>query len=873
MNQELSYDGLRDRVRLLGDMLGETIQSDLGDSWLDTIEKIRLLGKSATQGEQQFVQQQLEQLFTEMTNDELNRVVCAFSQFLNLANIAEEQYTVSYYQGNPVADFLQRVKSEGVQQSLLAEKVKQLSIELVLTAHPTEVTRRTLINKYRELADQLQQLDINRALEKDTTSVEKRIAELITQAWHTHKIREERPTPVDEARWGFAVIEHSLWEALPQFVRELEDSLKNEFDIDLPLDAQPIKIASWMGGDRDGNPRVTSEVTAEVLLLSRWRAADLFAHDLDRLVDEISVSPATEELIALSGGNEKEPYRIVLRELRDQLWALRSKISDKLNGKNISPAKLVFSDQQLLEPLLACYHSLKAKGLHIIADGALKDTLLRAYCFGTSLIKLDVRQDSERHQDVISELTRYLGLGDYAQWNEADKIAFLQKELNEKRPLFPRHWQPHEEVKEVLDTLKVIAENDNASFGIYIISMARTASDVLAVQLLLKESGVTWPMPVAPLFETLDDLNNAQSATRQLFSIDWYRSYIENRQYIMIGYSDSAKDAGVLAAAWAQYRAQEELVALAKEFDIKLTLFHGRGGTIGRGGGPAQDAILSQPPGSVDGGLRVTEQGETIRYKFGMPALAVRSLSLYASAVLEALITPPPAPKPEWRELMHQLSAHATEIYRGVVRHNPRFVPYFRQATPEQELGNLPLGSRPAKRKPGGGVESLRAIPWIFAWSQNRLVLPSWLGAMESIAKTADNDSRKVLEQMRQNWPFFSSRLAMLEMVFNKSDPLLSAAYDEHLVDADKRTFGESLREQLQSDKMTLLQLSQAEQLMQQDPWNRNSIKMRDPYLMPLNMVQIELLKRTRANPEDAKLQKTLMMSIAGIAAGLRNTG
>lgn len=873
MNQELSYDGLRERVRLLGDMLGETLRTDLGADWLEIIEQIRRQGKSASQGEQLKIQQQLQTMFADMNQEELNRVVSAFSQFLNLANIAEEQYTVAHHQDSPIEEYLARLQKENIDASLLEEKVKQLSIELVLTAHPTEVTRRTLINKYREITDQLDHLDISRALNKDTSNIERRIAELIAQSWHTHKIRVERPTPIDEARWGFSVIEHSLWEAIPAFVRQLEQALIEKFDIQLPLNACPIKIASWMGGDRDGNPRVTAKVTKEVLLLSRWKAADLFIQDLNKLVDELSVSAATKTLIDLAEGESIEPYRHVLRQLQAQLIELRSKISDKLSGDNIHPAKLAFSNQQLLDPLLACYHSLIDSGLAIIANGALKDTILRAYCFGSSLIKLDIRQDSERHEEVISEVTRHLGIGDYSQWNEDDKIAFLQKELNDKRPLFPRNWNTSESVQEVLDTMQVIAENDPANFGIYIISMARSASDVLAVQLLLKESDVSWPMPVAPLFETLDDLNNAQIATHQLLQIDWYRSYIQGRQYVMIGYSDSAKDAGVLSAAWAQYRAQEGLVELAKEFDVTLTLFHGRGGTIGRGGGPAHQAILSQPPGSVEGGFRVTEQGETIRYKFGMPALAVRSLNLYASAVLEALVTPPPQVESEWRDLMDQMSTHATEIYRDVVRHNPEFVPYFRQATPEQELSSLPLGSRPAKRKPGGGVETLRAIPWIFSWSQNRLVLPSWLGAIESITHFNQNENAIVLEKMRQHWPFFQSRLAMLEMVFIKSDPLLSEAYDQALVDKDKITFGKNLRDKLKIDKQNLLALTQESQLMQQDLWNRDSIKMREPYLLPLHLVQIELLKRTRANPQDDQLKTTLMMTIAGIAAGQRNTG
>jgi phosphoenolpyruvate carboxylase len=872
MSQTLSHNDLRERVRVLGDMLGETILNDLGEQWLNTIEEIRRLSKSAGPDDRQQVIHQLQSLFASMSVDQLNRVAAAFSQFLNLANIAEEQYTVAQHQDNPVADYLCQLKQQGFNRDELQKNLHRLSIELVLTAHPTEVTRRTLINKYRQIADQLEQLDINKALNKDSRKVELRIAELIAQAWHTHKIREQRPSPVDEARWGFAVIEHSLWDAIPQFVKELEQALKDQFDLTLPLDANPVKVASWMGGDRDGNPRVTAEVTTEVLLLSRWKAADLFLQDIEKLIAELSITPATDELIALAGGNQTEPYREVLRQLRKQLSELRDRITDKLAGDNIHPGKLVFSQQQLLAPLLACYRSLHQRGLSLIANGALKDTLIRAYCFGTHLLKLDIRQDSERHQQVLSELTLYLGIGDYAEWDEQQKLDFLQKELSEKRPLFPRHWQPSPEVQEVLDTLRVIAENESQSFGIYIISMARSASDVLAVQLLLKESGVDWAMPVAPLFETLDDLNNAKTAAEQLLSIDCYRSYIQGHQYIMIGYSDSAKDAGVLSAAWAQYRAQEALVELADKYHVTLTLFHGRGGTIGRGGGPARAAILSQPPGSVKGGLRVTEQGETIRYKFGMPALALRSLNLYASAVLEALITPPPKPKRAWRDLMDQLSLEATAIYRSVVRHNPEFVDYFRQATPEQELANLPLGSRPAKRKPGGGIESLRAIPWVFAWSQNRLVLPSWLGAMQAIAGSMPQH-QETLEQMRLNWPFFRSRLSMLEMVFSKADPLLSAAYDQALVDPDKRPIGDQLRQQLSQDIATLLELSQINELMEQDPWNRDSIAMRTPYLLPLHLVQIELLKRSRQEPENHKLQISLMMSIAGIAAGLRNTG
>ena len=869
------YDAeLKDTVRYLGKTLGETIKNQLGQEWLDRIEKIRKGGRASYQGDAT-CSEELKETFKTMSDSDLLTVGRAFAQFLNLGNIAEQEYNAAMNVDASIDALFKHLDKAELTADKVQDAVAKLNIDLVLTAHPTEVTRRTLIHKHKELADCLQAVHQASLSDVERKKIETRIADLIAQAWHTEEIRSVRPTPVDEARWGFSVIENSLWEAVPDFMRELDGRLNEDYDVSLPLDASPVQFSSWMGGDRDGNPFVTSKVTEQVLLLARKRAAKLFALDLDRLQVELSMYDCNDELRD-KVGDANEPYRALLRPLVNKFIATRDGIADYLAGKNPDTSNWIESDDELIEPLMLCYQSLIDCGMQVVANGLLLDTIRRARVFGIHLLRLDVRQDSERHADVFSELTRYLGLGDYAQWSEADKQAFLLRELGSKRPLFPAQWDASDDVKEVLDTCKVIAKHSKHGFGIYIISMASEPSDVMAVQLLLQESGVDWPMPVAPLFETLDDLNNSPDVMRKLLSIDWYRGYVKGRQFVMIGYSDSAKDAGALAAGWAQYQSQEALVAIAEEFDVSLTLFHGRGGTIGRGGLPAHAAIYSQPPGSLEGGFRVTEQGETIRYKFGMPKLAKRSLGIYASAIIEAMLFPPPAPKEEWRELITTMAAQGRDNYRATVRHDEEFVPYFRVATPEQELGKLPLGSRPAKRKPQGGIESLRAIPWIFAWAQTRLVLPSWLGVMRAIDSVKTPENEKVVNEMFSEWPFYRSRLSMLDMVFHKADPRISEAYDERLVPKELKHFGEALRSELKESISSLLAITGEDDIMKNDPQGKESMEIRAGYLQPLHYLQIELLDRIRKAGDDAQntsLERAMMVTIAGIAIGMRNTG
>ncbi|BBM00926.1 phosphoenolpyruvate carboxylase [Microbulbifer sp. GL-2] len=879
---------LREDVRLLGEELGSVLREQAGQSLFDTVETIRQAAvESRSTGEMQV--NRLRQLLDPLDDETLLEVARAFSQFLNLANIAEQRHRERLHRqhqrfsGDPDSDrglrqVLQELKQADIPPSEIHEVLQDLSVELVLTAHPTEVTRRTLIRKYDRVADLLAALDRPDLTQEEGRELRRHLHEQILSAWSTDEIRRERPTPVDEAKWGFATIEQSLWQAVPQSMRSIEAELALAELPPLPDDWVPIRFASWMGGDRDGNPNVTASVTRKVLLLARWMAADLYLRDIENLLADLSMHMASEELIAHTGPSH-EPYRLVLRRVRYRLRNTRTQIEAHISNQPVPDGEAFSSGQQLSEELHLIDRSLRSVGLCAIADGQLKDTLRRLNCFGITLLRLDIRQESTRHADTLDAITRYLGIGNYTTWDEERKLEFLLAELDNRRPLVNADFYStdfcDEDVREVLETCRVVAEQGPEGLGAYVISMAKRSSDVLAVMLLQKIAGVHQPMRVVPLFETLDDLNNAATTMSTLLNIPQYKQRVLDGQEVMIGYSDSAKDAGFLGAAWAQYRTQEALTGIFRNHGIPLTLFHGRGGSISRGGSPTRMALLSQPPGSVAGRIRVTEQGEMIRFKYGRPTVAAYNLEQYVAATLEATLMPPAQPRPEWRNQMDRLTEISVNSYREVVRDDPAFVSYLRTVTPETELSRLALGSRPARRKPGGGVETLRAIPWVFAWTQIRLMLPAWLGtgtALEHAQKHADETD--ILRDMSREWPFFQGVVDMLEMVLAKSDTRVASWYEERLTDSeDLISLGESLRERLSRTVSALQQLTERESLLDNNPVMRWSIRVRDPYTDPLHLLQAELMARLRERESDTVLESALMVTIAGIAAGMRNTG
>jgi len=880
---------LRENVRYLGTILGKVIRDQEGEKFFRLVEKVRKLSKANKKKiKTEYSNKKIIQTIKNLDPKNTFKLTRAFTHFMNLMNLSEHidasrslnEYENSKKKIDRTNIFIEEIfenlfKNKNISQNKIYNLTKNLNIGIVLTAHPTEVKRRTLIQKYHKIMEILEQRDLLRDHPSKLRILDKKLFDELTIVWNTDDLKRVRPSPFDEARWGLAVIEDSLWDTIPKVYRRLNSIFLKNMDKGLPKNFNPIEFGSWMGGDRDGNPNVTSSITKDVILLSRWEAAKLYEKSLTKIIRSYSMKKCSKQIIR-QVGKSFEPYRAFLRPLRDKMRITHRAIEKHLVSQEpLNYEKLLSSREEILKPLRVVRESLEKNNNKNIASGDLLDLMRRAKCFGINLARLDIRQESSRHNQLIHELVKRKYKKDYYKFSEKEKIKFLKSLIGKKKNIIKNFNFKNEENKEVWSTFKTISYEPAECLGAYVISMTTSASDILSVSFLQKEANIKNKLRVVPLFETLDDLINSKSIMQSLFSQKWYRKLIKNEQEVMIGYSDSGKDAGKMCASWHQYKAQEEIVKLAKKFNIELVFFHGRGGSAGRGGGPIQATLRSLPPNSVNGKIRITDQGEVIQQKYGYEPLAKYNICSYIGAVTEATLNPPPTPKNNWRDLIEKMSDIAKSSYRKNINQNSDFIKYFKIVTPHVALGKLSIGSRPSKRKNVDTIKSLRAIPWVFAWTQVRLMLPAWLGSTEALRYAYYKRSRKILFDMEKNWPFFNAMLDMLDMVISKVDPDISKIYEEFLADESLKKIGKKLRFQFDSIKKLNKKITPKEIAVIRKPF-RSQIIVRNIYSEVLNIIQPIVIRKLKVNKNSKNkqyLNDALLTSIAGISAAMKNTG
>tara|TARA_Y100001949_G_scaffold68884_1_gene58348 strand:+ start:389 stop:3076 length:2688 start_codon:yes stop_codon:yes gene_type:complete len=887
--ERIPTKSLRDDVRLLGNILGNVIKKQEGQTFFNLVEKIRKLSKANKANiKQNNSYKKITKTLNQINPINIYKLTRAFSHFMNFINLAESidaSRTLDEFENNNKVKtnkniFIEEIfedlfRNRKISSSKIYNTAKNLNIGIVLTAHPTEVKRRTLIQKYHNITELLEQRELMKSFPSKQKIIDRKLYDELTIIWNTDDLKRAKPSPFDEARWGLAIIEDSLWETIPKVYRRLNSIFVKNMGKGLPKNFNPIEFGSWMGGDRDGNPNVTAEVTKEVILLSRWEAAKLYEKSLTKLIRSYSMGKCSKK-IKQETGETFEPYRVFLRPLRNKMRVTHRSIEQHLvNKKPLDKNLLLKSREEILKPLRIVRQSLEENQNETLASGELLDLMRRAKCFGINLARLDIRQESSRHSQLIAEYIKRKHKDNYYKWNENKKINFLAKQLKRKKNLFTNFKFKNKENNEVWSTFKTISEQPHECLGAYVISMTSSVSDIISVSFLQKEAKIENKLRVVPLFETLDDLINSKAIMHLLFQQSWYRKLIKNKQEVMIGYSDSSKDAGKICASWHQYKAQEDIVKLAKKYKIEVTFFHGRGGSAGRGGGPIQATLRSQPPYSVNGKIRITDQGEVIQQKYGYEPLAKYNLCSYIGAVTDATLNPPPIPKKNWRELIEKMSDISKSSYRKNINQNLDFIRYFKTVTPHVSLGKLLIGSRPSKRKNVDNIKSLRAIPWVFAWTQIRLMLPAWLGSAEALRYSSIKKFKHTLYDMERNWPFFNSMLDILDMVISKVDPEISKIYEKYLADDKLVRIGKKLRYQFEivkklNKKITPKEIANARKQF------RNSIIVRNIYTEVLNIIQpivISKIKTIKGSENKKYLNDALLTSIAGISAAMKNTG
>lgn len=914
---------LRRDIRFLANILGEVLVQQGGNELLTVVEKIREMSKAMRLHHDPELYKEFKKTLTSFGPEIRHQVIRAFAIYFQLVNIAEQNHRIrrkrdydrtagEAIQPGSIESVIKELKLKDMSPAEIEEILSGISLELVLTAHPTEATRKVVLDIHHRIAEQVMELDNPMLTYREREQLRARLLSEVLALWQTDELRDRKPTVIDEVRYGLYYFDETLFDVLPDVYAELERCLEKYYPEQKWHVPIFLRFGSWIGGDRDGNPSVTAKVTWDTLHMHRAAALAKYEETLREALDYMSFSrnivEVTEELLASIQAdrdmmeldfedpwrNEKEPYRIKLTYMLEKIHN-----TGKTNVSN--PKSRYQTTEEFIADLKIVDRSLRSHYANFVADRYISKLIRQVELFGFHMATLDIRQHSKEHEAAMSEILAHSGLcGNYSELSEEEKIKLLTAILNDPRPIVSPYFEYSEPTLECLNVYRTV-QAAQKEFGTdcirsYLISMTQGTSDLLEVLVFCKEVGlyrrnldgtVTSTLQPVPLFETIDDLHAAPQIMTVLFEIPAYRESLNSTgqiQEIMLGYSDSNKDGGVLTANWELRVALKELTEKARGYGIKLKFFHGRGGALGRGGMPLNRSILAQPPETIGAGIKITEQGEVLSQRYAMKGIAYRSLEQATWALITAAFM---AKHPQsdiqehkWEMIMKSISETAFEKYQDLVFRDPDFLTFFKEATPLNEVGELNIGSRPSKRKNSDRFEDLRAIPWVFAWTQSRFLFPAWYAAGTALNNfyRGKSENLKQLQNMYAKWPFFRTTIDTLQMALAKADLTIAREYGKMIKDRDvaNRIFS-LIEEEYDLTSSLILQITGQQDILDNVPILQESIRLRNPYVDPLSYMQVQLLTELRAkrdqNSEDEELQREVLLTINGIAAGLRNTG
>ncbi|GGC91005.1 phosphoenolpyruvate carboxylase [Thalassobacillus devorans] len=906
---------LRRDVSELGNMLGDILIHHGGQELFDKVETIRQMSKELRNNPDEATYQKLKQEIENLHPPMRSQVIRAFSIYFHLVNIAEQNHRVrrrreyQLREDHGIQPFslesaVESLRKNEISSSVIQDVLDQLSLELIITAHPTEATKRTVLEIQKRIATILQQLDNPQLTSHEREQLQDSLMNEVTVLWQTDELRERKPTVMDEVRNGLYYFDETLFDVLPDIHQELEDRLEESYPGEEWQIPNFLRFGSWIGGDRDGNPNVTPDITWNTLKKHRELVLNKYEEVLVELMKRFSHSTkivsVTDELLtsvekeeAIIGANKK--WRVE-KEIYRRKFAI---ILERL--RNVGKSELGYdSADQLLDDLYMIQRSVNSHQPNQRELKMLRKLVRQVQLFGFHLATLDIRNHSGEHEAAITEILQKVNIcEDYASLSEQEKIKTLEGILEDPRPITLLDEDYSEETQQMLRVFNLIREA-HREFGdraieVYLVSMTEAASDLLEVLVLAKEAGIYRLHPygrvesnlnVAPLLETVDDLIAGPEILKTLFEMDAYRKHLgerNNHQEVMLGYSDGSKDGGTLTANWKLYNAQQEIHDMAREYNIGLKFFHGRGGSLGRGGGPLNRSILSQPAETLGDGVKITEQGEVLSSRYLIRDIAYRSLEQAASTLVEGAAHVSKESEQghhreaTWEKAMEEISEVSLKKYQSLVFGDKDFLTYFNEATPLKEISELNIGSRPMKRKDSSKFENLRAIPWVFSWTQNRQLLPAWYAAGSGLTSYAEQSSShlETLQQMYEHWPFFRSTIDNLQMALMKADLQTANHYKSLVKDKDlgERIYSEIVDEYNRT-KDILLKISGDKELLDKQVTIQDSVRLRNPYVDPLNFLQVELIKELReTDSREESLLTEVLLTISGVAAGLRNTG